>query len=275
MLAINAISFNIDTILCVLLPLSNDFSDLEPLPAERHPSQQKDPEQRLKEPGANDSGSTAPRSTEGSISEDVFTEPELSPIREEEQVSNEDLRLDKSSATSTESVLTVTQVEATSAGSNAPGSACGTLSQAEEPTPVKPEDNPPDTATENDSQSPMGSKQHSVEKPPSTPTTTSSSTSQGQGPSSSTSRPGSQSSANPLGEADEGTDVPKTDTMQQGKEEKENVEQMPKDGTQNSAEGKHTYLLVVMCSLNLVENISGDESDLMLSFSCNPTSIFL
>lgn len=284
-------SFNIDTITCVLLFLFNDFSDLEPLPAERHPSQQKDPEQRLKEPGANDSGSTAPRSTEGSISEDVFTEPELSPIREEEQVSNEDLRLDKSSATSTESVLTVTQVEATSAGSNAPGSACGPLSQAEEPTPVKPEDNPPDTATENDSQSPMGSKQHSVEKPPSTPTTTSSSTSQGQGPSSSTSRPGSQSSvtpgatggtpvsANPLGEADEGTDVPKTDTMQQGKEEKENVEQMPKDGTQNSAEGKHTYLCKLeMCSLNLVENrhgISGGESDLMLSFSCNPTSIFL
>lgn len=241
------------TITCVLLSLYNGFSDLEPLPAERHPSQQKDPEQRLKEPGANDSGSTAPRSTEGSISEDVFTEPELSPIREEEQVSNEDLRLDKSSATSTESVLTVTQVEATSAGSNAPGSACGPLSQAEEPTPVKPEDNPPDTATENDSQSPMGSKQHSVEKPPSTPTTTSSSTSQGQGPSSSTSRPGSQSSAtpgatggtpvsaNPMGEADEGTDVPKTDTMQQGKGEKENVEQMPKDGTQNSAEGKYTY----------------------------------
>lgn len=260
LLAINATcytfvySFNIDTITCVLLSLFNDFSDLEPLPAERHPSQQKDPEQRLKEPGANDSGSTAPRSTEGSISEDVFTEPELSPIREEEQVSNEDLRLDKSSATSTESVLTITQVEATSAGSNAPGSACGPLSQAEEPAPVKPEDNPPDTATENDSQSPMGSKQHSVEKPPSTPTTTtSSSTSQGQGPSSSTSRPGSQSSANPLGEADERTDVPKTDTMQQGKEEKENVEQMPKDGTQNSAEGKHTYL----CKL---ENVCGKRA---------------
>ncbi|XP_039661813.1 oxidation resistance protein 1a isoform X3 [Perca fluviatilis] len=223
--------------------------DLEPLPTERHPSQ-KDPEQRLREPGANDSGSTAPRSTEGSLSEDVFTEPELSPIREEDQASSEDLRLDKSSAASTESVQTVTQVEATSAGSQAPGSAHGSVSQPEERSAAgKGEDNPPDTATERDSQSPMGSKQQSVEKPTNTPTTTSSSTSQAEGPSSSTSRPGSQSSATPgatdtnfvsasqQGEANEGTDVSKTDTMQQGKEEKENVEQTPKDSTQNSAEG--------------------------------------
>uniref|UniRef100_A0A3Q1HSF4 Oxidation resistance protein 1 n=1 Tax=Acanthochromis polyacanthus TaxID=80966 RepID=A0A3Q1HSF4_9TELE len=209
----------------------------------RHPSQQKDPEQRLREPGPNDSGSTAPRSTEGSISEDVFTESELSPIREEEQASNEDLRLDKSSGASTESVRTITQVEA--ASSQAPGSTRSSVSQPEEPTAAKAKDNPPDTATENDSQSPMGSKQHSVEKPPSTPTTTtSSSTSQAQGPSSSTSRPGSQSSAtpgatdttsvsaSPQGDANQGTDVSKTDTMQQGKEEeKENAEQMQKDGS--------------------------------------------
>ncbi|XP_030013838.1 LOW QUALITY PROTEIN: oxidation resistance protein 1a [Sphaeramia orbicularis] len=212
--------------------------DLEPLPAERHPSQQKDPEHRLRDPGANDSGSTAPRSTEGSISEDVFTESELSPIREEEQASNEDLRLDKSSCASTESVQTVTQVEP-ARDSSAPGS---------DPTAVKTsttaEDNPPDTATENDSQSAMGSKQHSVEKPPSTPTTTSSTTSQAQGLNSSSSRPGSQSSAgpgaadpasaSPQGDANEGTDVSKTDTMQQGKE---NVEQTQKDGSQSSAEG--------------------------------------
>lgn len=226
-------------------------SDLDPLPAERHPSQQKDPEQRLRELGANDSGSTAPRSTEGSISEDVFTESELSPIREEEQASNEDLRLDKSSGASTESVQTVAQVEAICTTSQAEGSAHGKVSQSEEPTVEKAEDNPPDTATENDSQSPMGSKQHSVEKPPSTPTTTSSSTSQAQGPSSSTSRPGSQSSdnpgatettsisASPQGDATEGADGSKTDTMQQGKEEKENVEGMQKDTSQNSTEGKN------------------------------------
>uniref|UniRef100_A0A8C4F9Y0 Oxidation resistance protein 1 n=1 Tax=Dicentrarchus labrax TaxID=13489 RepID=A0A8C4F9Y0_DICLA len=196
---------------------------------------------------ANDSGSTAPRSTEGSISEDVFTEPELSPIREEEQASNEDLRLDKSSGASTESVQTVTQVEATGAGSQAPGSARGSVSQPEGPAAAKAEDNRPDTATENDSQSPMGSKQHSVEKPPSTPTTTSSSTSQAQGPSSSTSRPGSQSSAtpgatdttsisaSPQGDANEGTDVSKTDTMQQGKGEKENQKPIKHHNATNTA----------------------------------------
>ncbi|XP_029927626.1 oxidation resistance protein 1a isoform X3 [Myripristis murdjan] len=226
--------------------------DLEPMPAERHPSQQKDAEQRLRDPGANDSGSTAPRSTEGSVSEDVFTESELSPIREEEQASNEDLRLDKSSGASTESVQTITQVEA--AGTKAQGSASGAVSQPEEPTTSKTtaaaEDNPPNTATEKESRSPLGSKQHSVEKPPSTaPTTTSSTTSQAQGPSSSTSRPGSQSSATPgatdpssvsagpQGDANERTEDSKMDTMQQAKEEKKMVEQTEQDGAQNSAEG--------------------------------------
>uniref|UniRef100_A0A3Q4MFL3 Oxidation resistance protein 1 n=1 Tax=Neolamprologus brichardi TaxID=32507 RepID=A0A3Q4MFL3_NEOBR len=222
----------------------------------RHPSQQKEPDQRLKEPGTNDSGSTAPRSTEGSFSEDVFTETELSPIREEEQASSEDLRLDKSSGASTESVQTITQVEA--ASSHTAGSARGSASQPEEPTVAKAEDNPPETATENDNQSPMGSKQHSVEKPPSTPTTTnnttttSSTTSQAQGPSSSNSRPGSQSSAttgatettsvsaSPQVDANQGADASQTDTMQQGKEEKEekeDAEQTQRDGVQNSAEG--------------------------------------
>uniref|UniRef100_A0A667ZVY3 Oxidation resistance protein 1 n=1 Tax=Myripristis murdjan TaxID=586833 RepID=A0A667ZVY3_9TELE len=195
--------------------------DLEPMPAERHPSQQKDAEQRLRDPGANDSGSTAPRSTEGSVSEDVFTESELSPIREEEQASNEDLRLDKSSGASTESVQTITQVEA--AGTKAQGSASGAVSQPEEPTTSKTtaaaEDNPPNTA---------------------------------QGPSSSTSRPGSQSSATPgatdpssvsagpQGDANERTEDSKMDTMQQAKEEKKMVEQTEQDGAQNSAEGKHS-----------------------------------
>uniref|UniRef100_A0AAQ4PBQ8 Oxidation resistance protein 1 n=1 Tax=Gasterosteus aculeatus aculeatus TaxID=481459 RepID=A0AAQ4PBQ8_GASAC len=222
--------------------------DLEPLPTERHPSQ-KDPEQRLREPGASDSPAP-PRSAEGSVSEDVFTETELSPIREEEQASTEDLRLDKSSGASAESVQTVTQVEAGGAASRAPGGGPVAVSLPQEGTA---EDNPPDTATESDSQSLLGSKQHSEEKPPSTPTattTTSSSTSQAQGASSgTTSRPGSQSSAtpgpadttsvsaSPQGDANKGTDVSKTDTMQQDKEAKENVEQTPKDDSQNSAAG--------------------------------------
>ncbi|KAM8871209.1 oxidation resistance protein 1a isoform 2-T3 [Spinachia spinachia] len=219
--------------------------DLEPLPTERHPSQ-KDPEQRLREPGAN---SPAPRSAEGSISEDVFTETELSPIREEEQASTEDLRLDKSSGACAESVPTVTQVEAGGAASRAPGASPVAVRLPQASAAAKAEDTPPDTARERDSQSPMGSKHHSEEKPPSTPTS-SSSTSQAQdASSSSTSRPGSQSSAphgptdttsvsaSPQGDANKGTDVSKTDTMQQDKEGKENVEQTPKDDSQNSAEG--------------------------------------
>ncbi|XP_074057141.1 oxidation resistance protein 1 isoform X6 [Macrotis lagotis] len=54
----------------------------------------------------NDSASTAPRSTEESLSEDVFTESELSPIREE-LISSDELRQDKSSGASSESVQTV------------------------------------------------------------------------------------------------------------------------------------------------------------------------
>ncbi|KAF7247008.1 Oxidation resistance protein 1 [Varanus komodoensis] len=62
---------------------------------------------RMRDTG-NDSGSTAPRSTEESLSEDVFTESELSPIREE-LVSSDELRQDKSSGASLESVQTVNQ----------------------------------------------------------------------------------------------------------------------------------------------------------------------
>ncbi|KAL4624754.1 oxidation resistance protein 1-like isoform X3 [Arapaima gigas] len=63
----------------------------------------------------NDSGSTAPRSTEGSFSEDVFTESELSPIREE-PLSSDELRGGRSSGASSESVRTVGQVKAKGAG---------------------------------------------------------------------------------------------------------------------------------------------------------------
>ncbi|XP_041648710.1 oxidation resistance protein 1a isoform X2 [Cheilinus undulatus] len=218
--------------------------DLEPLSAERHPSQQRDPDQRLREPGAHDSSSTAPRSTEGSVSEDVFTEPELSPIREEEQASNEDLRQDKSSDASLDSVTTVTK-ETISDKSRVHSS----TSQPEELAVAKDADNPQDTATEHDSKSPMGSKQHSVEKPPSTPTTTSSITSQAQVPSSSTSHEGSSSLAipdatnptsvlgSPQGGFSDGADPSKTDSMQIGKEVKGDEEQTQEEGVPNSPDG--------------------------------------
>ncbi|XP_040835357.1 oxidation resistance protein 1 isoform X6 [Ochotona curzoniae] len=81
-------------------------------------------ESRLRDAG-NDSASTAPRSTEESLSEDVFTESELSPIREE-LLSSDDLRKDKSSGASSESMQTVIQAEVGCASvksetSNAPG----------------------------------------------------------------------------------------------------------------------------------------------------------
>ncbi|XP_077666008.1 oxidation resistance protein 1 isoform X2 [Eretmochelys imbricata] len=65
---------------------------------------------RVRDAG-NDSASTAPRSTEESLSEDVFTESELSPICEE-LVSSDELRQDKSSGASSESVQTINQTSA-------------------------------------------------------------------------------------------------------------------------------------------------------------------
>ncbi|XP_006892384.1 PREDICTED: oxidation resistance protein 1 isoform X2 [Elephantulus edwardii] len=62
---------------------------------------------RVRDAG-NDSASTAPRSTEESCSEDVFTESELSPIREE-LISSDEPRQAKSSGVLSESVHTVSQ----------------------------------------------------------------------------------------------------------------------------------------------------------------------
>nr|XP_046172035.1 oxidation resistance protein 1-like isoform X3 [Oncorhynchus gorbuscha] len=236
---------------------------LEPLTSERGPStsSQPDPEQHLRVPG-NDSGSVATRSTEGSFSEDVFTESELSPIREE-ATSSEDLRLDKSSSAtaSTESIQTVTHVGAFTPPGEAPGaasSACKSVSQppgeGQEKQPTTAEDNPDSHTAQ--SQSPMDSKQHSVDvekAAPSTPTT-----SQGpcQGPSSrhasqrSTTGPGEPSGQeggsgdrpklSSEGSQDSETDVEelrkmwKNHTMQQATEQMENVTQ--KEEGQNSAE---------------------------------------
>ncbi|CAL8247972.1 unnamed protein product [Lota lota] len=227
--------------------------DLEPLPAERHPSQQTDGEPPLREPRANDSGSTAPRSTEGSVSEDVFTESELSPIREEEhQASSDDLRLmDKSSGASTESVQTVTQLDTGPSASQGRDGSVGEPAELEASAPALApvEDNPPNTATETQDRSPTGSKQHSLEGTASTPATcaasSSSSTSQARGSGDGSSRPGSESSAEPgaseptssqEGACSEGA----TDSVHQAGEYKGTVEQTENEGPQNSAEGKHT-----------------------------------
>lgn len=156
-------------------------------------------------------------------------------------MSNEDFCLDKSSGTSTESVLTITQVEA---GAKAPVGTGMSAGQAEEPVITKPGDYTPDTATEIKSQSPMGSKQHSEKKLPSTPANTST-TIQGQDPSGSTTPDATGTtlvSVSPKEEANELSDAPKMDPMQHDKEEKENKEKMPKESLQNAAEGKNTWL---------------------------------
>ncbi|KAG1948556.1 oxidation resistance protein [Pimephales promelas] len=62
---------------------------------------------RIRETG-NDSTSTAPRSTEASLSEDVFTESELSPVRDDPlATSSDELQQIKSSGASSESVQTI------------------------------------------------------------------------------------------------------------------------------------------------------------------------
>ncbi|XP_062321125.1 oxidation resistance protein 1a isoform X1 [Osmerus eperlanus] len=223
--------------------------NLEPLTSTSGPPQA---EPRPGEPG-NTSGSTAHRSIEGSLSEDVFTESDLSPIREE-QASSEDLRLDKSSGASTESVQTVTQLEAScsspgqgpsgSSTPQAPGSARGSVSQPEGPASATAADNP-DSHTATPSQAPQGPQQNSVEKPLSTAT---SSTSQGPAR---PSRPTSQSSTagtqeptqGPVGEgprrasqADE-EERGKSPTMQQGLEQGGDIQQGQKEEAEEDQQG--------------------------------------
>ncbi|XP_077051238.1 oxidation resistance protein 1b isoform X2 [Siphateles boraxobius] len=68
---------------------------------------------RIRETG-NDSTSTAPRSTEASLSEDVFTESELSPVRDDPlATSSDELQQIKSSGASSESVQTINQAATT------------------------------------------------------------------------------------------------------------------------------------------------------------------
>lgn len=67
---------------------------------------------RIRETG-NDSASTAPRSTEASLSEDVFTESELSPVHDDAAAtSSDELQQIKSSGASSESVQTINQAAA-------------------------------------------------------------------------------------------------------------------------------------------------------------------
>ncbi|KAK7146900.1 hypothetical protein R3I94_009669 [Phoxinus phoxinus] len=180
-------------------------------------------DQRLRE--GYDSASTAPRSTEGSFSEDVFTESELSPIREERQSTEELQQEDKSSGASSQSVQTLLREPSTADGSH-----------TKEGKPAS------DTAQPNTS---MSSKQ------PSTPTsqdhqqpphcqTSSGSQSLAPGADEATGQESSPDGAKLTrdGTRDSETDVEelrkmwKSHTMQQAKEQRETVQQAQKENEQ-------------------------------------------
>ncbi|XP_062394907.1 oxidation resistance protein 1a isoform X2 [Sardina pilchardus] len=205
------------------------------------------------------------RSTEGSISEDVFTESELSPIREE-LLSTEELRLDdKSSGASCESVQTVAQAEGAVAAGKGPGSARGSVSRDERPSGGEQSDTDSLTAQPRSS---LGSELTSEEQQAqqlSTPTSASGkdqpdSASPGQG---SASRLTSQSSAPGAGAGAGAGDSPggaklardrtrdsesdveelrkmwKSHTMQQAKEQRDNVQKEPTE--EAKAEGPAVF----------------------------------
>uniref|UniRef100_A0A8C1WLC1 Oxidation resistance protein 1 n=1 Tax=Cyprinus carpio TaxID=7962 RepID=A0A8C1WLC1_CYPCA len=189
-------------------------------------------DQRLRE--GYDSASTAPRSTEGSISEDVFTESELSPIREERQSTEELQQEDRSSGASSQSVQTLLQEPQTDEGSHTEeeekkpeeGEQASETAQ-----PKQPSQNQPSTPTSRDHQQPPHCQTEGV------------------APSS-----GSQSSAPEAGEAtgqesspngakltqDSETNVEelrkmwKSHTMQQAKEQRESVQQAQRENDQQS-----------------------------------------
>ncbi|XP_042597528.1 oxidation resistance protein 1-like isoform X4 [Cyprinus carpio] len=189
-------------------------------------------DQRLRE--GYDSTSTAPRSTEGSISEDVFTESELSPIREERQSTEELQQEDRSSGASSQSVQTLLQEPQTDEGSHTEeeekkpeeGEQASETAQ-----PKQPSQNQPSTPTSRDHQQPPHCQTEGV------------------APSS-----GSQSSAPGAGEAtgqesspngakltqDSETNVEelrkmwKSHTMQQAKEQRESVQQAQRENDQQS-----------------------------------------
>lgn len=210
-------------------------------------------DQRLRE--GYDSASTAPRSTEGSISEDVFTESELSPIREERQSTEELQQENKSSGASSQSVQTLLQEPQTTDDSHT----------EEEEEEKKPEEGEPASDTAQPSTS-MSSKQPSTptskdhQQPPHCQTegvaTSSGSQSLAPGADEATGQERSPDGAKLTrdGTRDSETDVEelrkmwKSHTMQQAMEQRESVQQaqrendqQPKDSQRlSSAEGTRT-----------------------------------
>ncbi|XP_051577647.1 oxidation resistance protein 1-like isoform X2 [Myxocyprinus asiaticus] len=194
-------------------------------------SQQMD--QRLRE-GYN---SMAPCSTEGSISEDVFTESELSPIREERQSTEELQQEDKSSGDSSLSVQTLAQEPQ-----------MDQTCHREEEDKLKPEAPKEEGEPASDTAQPNTYKQPSQEQP-STPTSRDHQQPphcQTEGVASSSGSQGSEESypneatLTREGTRDSETDVEelrkmwKSHTMQQAKEQRDSVQQAQRETFQQS-----------------------------------------
>ncbi len=185
-----------------------------------------------------DSASTAPRSIEGSISEDVFTESELSPIREERQSTEELQQEDKSSGGSSQSVQTLLQEPQAAEGSHTEEDE--KKPEEVEPAsktalPKQPSQEQPSTPTSRDHQQPPHCQTEGVAP---------SSGSQSSAPGAAEAM-GQESSPNGAkltrdGTRDSETDIEelrkmwKSHTMQQAKEQRESVQQTQRENVQQS-----------------------------------------
>uniref|UniRef100_A0A9J8BF66 Oxidation resistance protein 1 n=1 Tax=Cyprinus carpio carpio TaxID=630221 RepID=A0A9J8BF66_CYPCA len=183
-----------------------------------------------------DSASTAPRSTEGSISEDVFTESELSPIREERQSTEELQQEDKSSGASSQSMQTLLQEPQTAEGSHTEEKKPEEGEPASETAqPKQPSQEQPSTPTSRDHQQPPHCQTEGA-----VPSSGSQSLVPGAGEAS-----GQESSPDGAkltrdGTRDSETDIEelrkmwKSHTMQQAKEQRESVQQAQRENDQQS-----------------------------------------
>uniref|UniRef100_A0A8C1IEA3 Oxidation resistance protein 1 n=1 Tax=Cyprinus carpio TaxID=7962 RepID=A0A8C1IEA3_CYPCA len=183
-----------------------------------------------------DSASTAPRSTEGSISEDVFTESELSPIREERQSTEELQQEDKSSGASSQSMQTLLQEPQTAEGSHTEEKKPEEGEPASETAqPKQPSQEQPSTPTSRDHQQPPHCQTEGA-----VPSSGSQSLAPGAGEAS-----GQESSPDGAkltrdGTRDSETDIEelrkmwKSHTMQQAKEQRESVQQAQRENDQQS-----------------------------------------
>lgn len=199
-------------------------------------------ELRLRE--AYDSGSTAPRSTDASLSEDVFTEPELSPIREEQPSTQQLKSEDQSSSESVHTVRHDPEEEAKEKDKDevkTEGDAGGeTASTSEEPK----------CQEQLSTQTSKDQHEHQPQDTPSQSSTATAGTDQERDPDEAKSTRDSK--------RDSETDVEelrkmwKSHTMQQAKEQRENAQHTQKETAsgkgnqrQGSAEGKTSCYVTV------------------------------